>query len=251
MLKTTIPKSIQEIINEYISSHFRPFTYKLLSSRLRFDPNTIVQRINRNPEYFKIEGDRPKIIKLKKDLEEIYFYRDKNTCQICQKEKDPSELLIRFKDPNLKDEENWENVITTCQKCKDINLIKKLSTKEEGELPGPGNFIWEYKEIEIREIFKQINPYMKLYFPELKESEIEYKYEHYLEFNERNGQGWFHIIDDNNERCENLSDILNFFGKQGWELIQMKEYTTEYEAENLGLDDYHCIFKRKKNLEGD
>ena len=94
MLETKIPKSIRQIIDEYISTNFRPFTYKKLADYMNLEPNTIVQRVNRNPDYFEILGDKPKIIKLNKDLEEIYFYRDKNTCQICQKPKEPSELLI-------------------------------------------------------------------------------------------------------------------------------------------------------------
>lgn len=245
MIESSIPKSIRDIIDEYIWLNFRPFTYKLLSQRLNLDPNTIVQRINRNPEYFEIEGDRPKIIKLRKNLPEIYFYRDKNTCQICQKKKEPSELLIRLKDPYLEDDHNWDNVITCCQKCKDINLIKKLTYKKKIERIGTGNYVWEYKEIEIREIHKKKNPYMKLYFPDFKESEIEY--EHYYEFNKLNGQGWYHIIDDNNERCEYLSDILNYFGSQGWELIMLKQYPPEYRDGDWGND--HYVFKRKKNLE--
>lgn len=245
MIESSIPKSIRDIIDEYIWLNFRPFTYKLLSQRLNLDPNTIVQRINRNPEYFEIEGDRPKIIKLRKNLPEIYFYRDKNTCQICQKKKEPSELLIRLKDPYLEDDHNWNNVITCCQKCKDINLIKKLTYKKKIERIGTGNYVWEYREIEIREIHKKKNPYMKLYFPDFKESEIEY--EHYHEFNELNGKGWYHIIDDNNERCEYLSDILNYFGNQGWELIMFKQYPPEYPDGDWGND--HYVFKRKKNLE--
>ncbi len=245
MTESNIPKSIRKIIDEYIYSNFRPFTYKILADYLRIDPNTLVQRINRNPNYFQIEGDRPKIIKLRKDFDIIYFYRDKNTCQICQKKKEPSELLIRFKDPYLKDEELWDNVITCCQDCKDINLIKKLSNKPKNVDIGSGNYVWEYKEIEIRHIHKKKNPYMKLYFPELKESEMEYV--HYCEFDELNGQGWNHIIDDNNERCENRFDILNYFGNQGWELVTINQSPPDYPEGDWGYDQY--VFKRKKILE--
>jgi len=206
MSYSKIPNSIKEIIDKYIRYNFRPFTYKMLADRLRIDPNTLVQRINRNPEYFEIKGDRPKIVTLRKDLEKIYFYRDKNICQICQEEKESDELLIRFKDPYLGEKNkgdnlhDWDNVITCCQNCKEINLIKKLSYKKKVERIGTENYIWEYREIEIREINKEKNPYLELYFPDLKDSEI--KYEHYFEFNALIGQGWYHIIDDKNERCE-------------------------------------------------
>ncbi len=244
MLETKIPKSIRQIIDVYIKTNFRPYTYKKLADRLNLDPNTVVQRINRNPDYFEIVGDKPKIIKLRKDLEENYFYRDKNTCQICQKKKEPNKLLIRLKDPYLKDDHNWDNVITCCQDCKDINIIKKLSYKKKIEKIGTGNYIWEYKEIEIREIYKEKNPYMELYFPDFKESESEYV--HYYEFNELNGQGWYHIIDDNNEICKYLSDILNYFGSQGWELMTIKQDPPEISDMGWGMD--HYIFKRKKEL---
>jgi len=218
----------------------------MLADRLDIDPNTLVQRINRNPEYFDVKGERPKVITLKKDREDILFYRDKNTCQICQKQKEPSELLIRFKDPYLKDEYNWENIITSCQDCKEINIIKRLSRKKKVEHIGTGNYIWEYKEIEIREINKKKNPYMKLYFPDFKESKA--TYENYYEFNEFTGQGWYHIIGDNNEICKSISDILNYFGSQGWELVIMDHYPPQYEGDEWG--NYHCVFKRKKIMEG-
>ena len=252
MSNYNIPKAIKPIIDEFISGNFRPYTYKILANRLRIDSNTLVQRINRNEKYFTIEGVRPKVIKLNKKLEDIYFYRDKNTCQICQKQKDPSELLIRFKDPYLKEKNklnnlhDWDNVITCCQDCKEMNLIKKLSYKQKIEHIGSSNHVWEYKEIEIREEHKIKNPYMKLYDPDYKESEMQY--EHYHEFNEFNGQGWFHIIDDNNERCEHLLDILNYFGNQGWELILVKQYPPAEPYEGWGNERY--LFKRKKIIEG-
>lgn len=251
MTENNIPNSIKEIINEFISSGFRPYTYKKLAYRLDVEPNTLVQRINRNPEYFEIKGDRPKIITLRKEIKEIYFYRDKNTCQICLEKKDPSELLFRVKDPYLEEKNNmvnlddWDNVITCCQVCKDIDLLKKLSMKGKIEHIGSGNYFWEYKEIEIREVYKEKNPYHKLYFPDLKISEM--KYDHYHEFNELKGQGWYHIINDNNERSEYFSDILNYFGNQGWELVLLKQDPPADPDEGWGHDRY--LFKRKKRIE--
>ncbi len=251
MTEKNIPNSIKVIIDEFISLDFRPYTYKLLADRLNVEPNTLVQRINRNSKYFEIRGDRPKFITLRKDVEKIYFHRDKNTCQICQKKKNPNELLIRFKDPYLEKKNklnnlhDWNNVITSCQDCKSINLIKRLSYKKKPEYNSLDNYIWEYKEIEIRVVYKKKDPYTELYFPGLKDSETQY--EHYHEVNELNGQGWYHIIDDNNERCEYFSDILNYYGNQGWELVLMKEYPPEFEGDDWGNN--HYLFKRKKRIE--
>ena len=250
MTEKNIPNSIKVIIDEFISLGFRPYTYKLLADRLNVEQNTLVQRINRNTKYFEIRGDRPKIITLKKDVEEIYFHRDKNTCQICQKEKNPNDLLIRFKDPYLVEKNeidylhDWNNVITSCQDCKNVNLIKRFSYKERPEYVSLDNYIWEYKEIEIRGIYKKKNPYIELYFPGFKDKDPQYEYYH--EVDELNGQGWYHIINDNNERCKNLADILNYYGNQGWELILMKQYPPDYEGDDWGND--HYLFKRKKKI---
>jgi len=250
MTKEEIPNSIKDIIDKFKDYGFRPFTYKDLAYRLDVEPNTLVQRINRNPKYFEVKGDRPKIITLRKDVEEIYFHRDKNICQICQKEKNPNDLLIRFKDPYLVEKNeidylhDWNNVITSCQDCKDVNLIKRLSYKEKPKYVSLDNFVWEYKEIEIRGIYKKKNPYVELYFPGFKDKDPQY--EHYYEVDEFNGQGWYHIIDDNNERCENLADILNYYGNQSWELILVKVYPPDYEGDDWGNDRY--LFKRKKKI---
>ena len=250
MTNKNIPNSIKVIIDEFIKFSFPPYTYKKLAYRLDIEPNTLVQRINRNSRYFEIRGDRPKYITLRKDVKEIYFHRDKNTCRICQKKKDPNELLIRFKDPYLEEKNklnnlhDWNNVITSCQECKGINLVKRLSYKKKPEYDSIDNYIWEYKEIEIRFISKEKNPYSELYFPGLKVSEKQY--EHYHEVNELNGKGWYHIIDDNNERCKYFSDILNYYGNQGWELVLIKEYPPDYPDGDWGND--HYLFKRKKRI---
>lgn len=247
MVKTVIPQSIQKIIDEFVWFNFRPFTYKQLSERLDIDPNTLVQRINRNPDYFNLTGEKPKIIEVKKNINEIYFYRDENKCRICQKTFDPADLSIRYKDPNLKEKErdDWENVITTCSNCKDVDLVKKLNPVKKLKPPSLGNFIWEYKEIEVREINRKINPYIELFNPNLDKSAYKHEYEYYFEFSEDGNREWFYVSDDENKKCDKLADILNFFGNQGWEMIKMKEYLDEETNETEG---YHCIFKRKMVL---
>jgi hypothetical protein len=246
MINTFIPKSIRPIIDEFIYSNFRPYTYKDLAKRLGLETNTLVQRVNRNPDYFDIKGDKPRIITLRKNIEEIYFYRDKNTCRVCQKKKKKEDLTIRFRDPYLKGKEkdNWNNVISSCQKCKDIILIKKFSRTEIPKSLTLGINAWEYKKIRIREVRKKINPHMKLYYPALEDNEM--KIEQYYEFDELRGQGWVHVIDDNNERCKQLTDILNYFGSHGWELVKFKEYMERFGEFEQPTGDYLCLFKRKR-----
>ena len=50
---------------------------------------------------------------------------------------------------------DWSNIITCCQDCKNISLIKRLSYKKKPDYISSDNYIWEYKEIEVREIHKK------------------------------------------------------------------------------------------------
>ncbi|MEE9378771.1 MAG: HNH endonuclease [Candidatus Lokiarchaeia archaeon] len=238
MLKSSIPRSVQQIFDVFIKTSFSPRTYKTLAKFLKIDTNTLVQRINRNSNYFMLEGERPRIIKLNKNCNEIFFYRDKNKCQICQNMFEPDELIVRYKDPLIKeDKDAWENIITCCSHCKDKDLTKILRKKKE-TAPN-GNIVWEYKEIGIREVQKRINSSIESVL-----SGGKYENEDYWEFNEYNGQGWFRLHDEENNTCIYVNDILNYFGSHGWDLVNIKEY---YYYESDIPQGYHCFFKRIKN----
>jgi hypothetical protein len=244
MTDTSIPPSIQEMIDLYIKHDYRPFTYNLLSKELDVDANTILKRVKRNPKYFKIEGIRPKIIYLNKDIEEIFFYRDKYKCRICHEEKAPNNLQIRLKDPFLKEDvrKNWRNIITCCKKCKDKDLVKCIN-KDKIEAPSDITK-WEYKEVRIRKVRNKLTHNWKSSDATFDGIILGNNYEYHLEFNELNGQGWFHLNDGNNERCNKLSDILNYFGIQGWELFNIR-YITYTDSDEIA--ERRCIFKRKIN----
>ncbi len=235
-----IPQSIREIINVFIRLHFESLTYNNISSSLNKDVNTIVQRINRHPQYFQIKEGRPNRITLKKGLKEIYFYRDKNQCQICRKTINSENLVIRHKDPHMKDKFDWENIVTCCDKCKDKDLTKR--SKRQPITKGKQIYVWEYKEIKIREILRRRNFFNEIMYTGFGELENQEDDEgDYFEFNELNGQGWFHLLDDNDKKSSlTLADVLNYFGDQGWELVEIHYPFSEEESE------YICLFKSKK-----
>jgi 5-methylcytosine-specific restriction endonuclease McrA len=225
-----IPGSIQEIIKSLIRFQNEPLTYKHISMLTNSDTNTTIQRINRHQEFFDIKEPRPYKISLKKEIKEIYFFRDDYQCQICLKVKKPENLLIRFKDPYMEDKYDWENVITSCESCKEKDLIKRIGVKKEARLKLYSADTWEYKGIEIKNVEK--------YDKESKELRTAY-----YEFNELNGQGWFHLINNANEiSSNNPIDILNYFGDDGWEIIKYKEFPWE------DYEEFHAeiLFKRKK-----
>ena len=77
MIKTKIPVTVQEMLNEFIRYSFYKISYKRLAGALEKNVDTIIQRVKRNKEYFDIDdSERPAKISVKKGLPEIYFYRD-------------------------------------------------------------------------------------------------------------------------------------------------------------------------------
>lgn len=265
-----IPKSVKEIIDVFIHYSFKPLTYKIISGVLKRDTNTIVQRVKRNENYFDISGKRPYNITLKKNIKEIYLYRDKNQCQICRETFNPEKLLLRFKDPHMKEKYNWNNCFTCCQACKDKEVIKKTKKKRTPNKKVQKKDAWQYKEVYIKKIVQSpYHPFLNnLALNNLKVGygSWDRPYEEnlsppnvvvydYYEFDELNGKGWFHLTNDENDiSSKSISDILNYFGDDEWELVSIKlvssskptilSYVQSYEAHQGEL--YQCIFKRKK-----
>ncbi len=257
MTEITIPKAVKEILDVYIKFEFRALTYKAISNILNKESNTVIQRIKRNQEYFHIQGPKPHKITIKKGIEEVYFRRDKNQCQICRKTFTPKSLTIRCKDPNRKDKYDWKNVITTCKNCKDKEILKKSKAKKNKVSAHQDITIWEYHEIYIKQVEDHIDNIYdhdddEYYDDEYYEENYD-DYEdviiEYFEFDELDGQGYFHLTDDDGKIDSwKVADILNFFGNRGWELIKIVDYTDDSNYEELDNDRIicHCFFKRKK-----
>ena len=267
MTYNKIPKAVKEIVEVFIRFNFKPLTYKIMAEVLEIDNNTVIQRIKRNEKkYFTITTKRPFKIALKKNIKEIYFLRDKNQCQICRKTFKPEVLNIRFKNPNLKDKYNWNNVLTSCKSCKSKNLVKK-GVKKTGAKKTQKYVPWEYKEIRIKKIAKNLLLQNGSFYdnPEINElagwnrsndSNNEDEPNTIYEFDELKGKGWFHLIGDNKRiTSTNIIKILNYFGDDGWELISIsseaennKSLIPAYRLINsMNQEDiYYCILKRKR-----
>ena len=251
MTEINIPKSVKEIIQLSARFNFEPLTYKMIAELLGKDTNAIVQRIKRNPEYFDLTNKKPFKITIKKGIDQVYFIKDKQQCQICRKMFKPDKLLIRFKDPHMKDKYNWKNVITCCKGCQDKEISKK-TTKKGAKRSKRKGVRWEYKEIGIKRVEKERWVYSTrnrlAHMGSMVDAEEQEEEEDFYEFNEWNGQGWFHLTDDDNDTISSwsITDVLNYFGDDGWELIRIKEY--EYEVFNE--ERYNCFFKRRKTGDG-
>ena len=73
-----IPQSVQEILDVFIKSNFRRFSYKYLADQLGLKVDTVIQRISRNKEFFAIDdNERPSRISIRKGID----VSEKNICQ--------------------------------------------------------------------------------------------------------------------------------------------------------------------------
>ena len=218
-----IPKSIQEILDDFIQSNFRQLSYKNLADRLGIKVDTIIQRISRNKAFFEInDSERPSKISIRKGLNEIYFYRDKNQCRLCEKIVAPESLILKFRNPYQEDKFDWRNVLSVCDECKDKDIIKKNKRVKK-----PGTI--EYKEVYIRLVSK------------MKEEKRFY----YYEFDEHDGTGEFPLLDENNNiASETVGAVLNYFGSDGWDMVHIETLRGEYD--DVGYEDFQVFFKRKR-----
>lgn len=223
MVKSKIPKSVQEILDKFIRSNFTRFSYTHLADQLGIKTDTLIQRISRNKDYFEVDDSkRPSRILVKKGIEEVYFYRDKNKCHICQKTVDPESLILKFRNPGHYDKYDWNNVISVCDECKDKEIVKRVKrVKKQGAS--------EYKEIFIQ-ITSRRNPDTN-------------DYENYYEFDELNGAGPFPLIDGEDKIASfTVADILNYFSGDDWEVVHIERIMEEEYA----LEEYQVFFKRRR-----
>jgi len=221
MIITNIPQSVQDILDKFIQSNFTRFSYKYLANQLGLRIDTLIQRISRNKKYFEIDdSQRPSEISIIKGVKEVYFYRDKNKCQLCQKIVSPDILTLKFRNPYQDDKYEWRNVLSVCDECKDKEIIKKVKLVKK-----PGAF--EYKEVYITFVTRK------------KEDKWYYHYE----FDQHDGTGSFPLVDHNDEiASKTVGDILNYFGADGWEVVHIESIRGEYDD----VDDYQVFFKRKR-----
>ena len=223
MIETKIPQSIRDILDLFIRFDFTRFQYKTIANRLGLKTDTLIQRISRNKDYFEIDDSvRPSRISVRKGIDVIYFYRDKNNCQVCQKTVNPERLSLKFKNPYQEDKYKWQNVLTVCDECKDKEIVKRVKQVKQ-----PG--VVEYKEVSIQLTSK-------------RDAKTD-RYLYYYEFDEYDGTGQYPLLDEKGNVASNtVADILNYFSADGWEVIHIERILDdEYE-----LEEYQIIFKRKR-----
>lgn len=225
MVETNIPPSVREILDEFIRYRFFKIPYKKLASALDKNVDTIIQRVRRNKDYFEIDdSERPSRISIKKGLKEVYFYRDKNICRICQKQVFPNELNMRYRNPYQKDKFEWDNVLSVCNECKNKKIVKMVKhVKKPSKI--------EYKEVHI-EIKSKRNPKTD-------------DWESYYVFDELDGSGSFPLLDEDEKiASKTVADVLNYYAADGWRVIHIE---IPQETEYMDLEFYQVFFERERS----
>jgi len=225
MPETKIPPSVQEILDVFIRNRFYNVPYKKISSATNKNIDTIIQRVKRNKEFFDIDdSERPAKISIKKGKEEIYFYRDKNICRLCQKQVSPTNLNMRFRNPFQKDKFAWNNVLSVCNECKNKEIVKLVKIIKK-----PSKI--EYKEVHIE-------------LKSIKNQETD-DWDYYYEFDELDGTGSFPLLDESEKiASKTVADVLNYYAADGWRVIHIE---IPQETEYMNYDFYQVFLERIRN----
>jgi 5-methylcytosine-specific restriction endonuclease McrA len=242
--------SIKDLLEVFIGQNFNTLTVPFIAQRLKTEPNTIIQRLRRDPDKLFITDDsKPKNVKVKPGFRSIVLLANRYKCRYCLKDKSDNELEIQLRWPNI-DSDNYNNLITICEACQQgfqQNLeqnpkkITEFGTEDRKSILSPE--VFEYKQIWIEN-----RPY-------IPPGEIHATYSYYVYHDLAFGQtrfNWNYIAKEgiypDNILSKTQNTIFDAFGKDGWELIQTRILTEE---ENIAFFDsqsthYEAIFKRKK-----
>ena len=243
-----LTSSIKQIIDLFQKHNFQARTLQQISAELQEKENTINQRIIRDENYFfHSEGSKPKIITINIHRPEILAHIYHNQCQSCKKTFKTALLKTYYKDGN-KNSRTWGNVEPVCEECyiklqkpQNLNQSKNTNPKKDPQQKQPAHK-WEYKRVRIK--------------TELQPTET------YFVFNDNEQDefpltDYFWLEDKGEIDSYDLTDILNYFGQMGWEMVGFRDLSKKapqnvfsiienfepyYDPRYLELE---CIFKRQ------
>lgn len=265
-----IPKSIKEIIGAIKYRRWDPLTFAELGDLLGVDPNVIAQRISRDKNYFlEISETRPRKVSVKKGVNETIFFVNDNQCAGCRKKFSADQLNVRIIDLNAEDKLAWNNIVTLCDECNKLQepwaQVNRKPTPASKKVK-TSSVSWEYLNVRIRgrkELFQNNKYYEFIEVDDVnaidrddwdvltgdEEEESNEDEEENEEEEESHEDG--RLMEEDEENITSLSpaDVLNFYGKNGWELISINGPNYGSITSLIGqpsiLEEYNCYFKRK------
>jgi 5-methylcytosine-specific restriction endonuclease McrA len=250
-----------------VKNNFHPMKVKTIAEKLQEEDNTINQRILRDEEtYFKVTNPKPKTIEIKRGLDDAVFLRDMNRCYYCGKTWASSELKTRYLRPDVPDLDAWSNLITICRECtqKPSAELTPLvpPTKERKGIPFKAikstKSAWEYLVVRIRGVTRRQQDILLEQFLANKKETDEQPSQFY-EFLEITNimenveeRDWEYLENDQGRPSANLTQIFNYFGNKGWELVSMRDLAAPNTSGDE-LDEFdefanykvECIFKKR------
>jgi len=120
-----IPKSVTRIWRIIINENCQFLTAQKIAEELGMQPNSVLQNVHRNKDYFEIINRKPLLIG-PKPLKPFFFLRDNYKCTICGAQLTKKDALIDTLDqPSLKNEMKIYNTGTVCNTCKSKRHQKK------------------------------------------------------------------------------------------------------------------------------
>ena len=210
MLKETT----KEILKIFKNLHYPVLTLEQLGQHIKnLEQPSLDQRIRRNPDVFEWYG-KPKRIRVKTKLSEVVFFTHNYICLRCHKQFPEDQLTVAHLSFEIDDVDNYNNLTAICFDCakiiyhvSDLTTIPITIDKVE-QYDGAK---WEYRRVTIKkEEIHQKNAIDPMFYYVFQEDSDD-------------SRVWKHVaLGDTLDAVvkSTIQDILNFYGKQGWECIQ-------------------------------
>ncbi len=241
MLKETT----KEILIIFKKHNFQGLTLEQIQKEiLTIEGASIDQRIRRDPEVFNWSG-KPKKVNIQPKLPEVVFFKQNNICLRCRNKFPDEKLVVSHLNLGIDDVDNYNNLTAMCLDCaKIIDSVLDLTTIpiDPTELEQYDGTKWEYKRVIVKK--EEIH----------QKGAIESRFYFVFQEDRDDPREWRHIAKGDNLQSvlnTNIQDIMNFYGKQGWEFAQYIPFhpKTDELDENLFSGPYSretiLIFKRE------
>lgn len=246
---TNLPESILDIVKIFNRNDFRPLTLKEIADKMGLDSNTLNQRILRDKQgIFESEG-KPKKIWIKNNIAYIVHVNDGFKCRICRKEFSMKDLTVQTRLPGILPDDDYNNLASVCKHCLEHPSPADLSRSvSSNKIKENWNENWfEYKQINLR--------YESYY--ETNNLHPNFRYFTFQEVGYGNSEieedNWIRLAhkEDSKETIASreIVDILNYFGKTGWEVLKIEDIArSDYDGDKIYPDlvpVYEIFFRRK------
>jgi len=248
-----ISSSLKEILDVFIKNKFRPLTLAEISDLLGEDANTINQRILRDNEnlfFSPNPNSKPKIIQVRPGHPDVVCYMRDNQCNLCKKKLKPEKMFVEYINNQKKQKNTWDNLKLVCDQCsKTPPKVTKQKTQKVTQISNlnidKSMRTWEYKTLIIRNVPKfddysslsEEDPkYIPAHFIYQENSEIDLTKD--IEEQEEQVSNWYTIIENGKIKSHSISDILNFFGIQGWELASIQQLSPQRNTQEENMIIY-------------